>query len=482
MLGGPPPALETAPFANLRRALDGLGDHTVRNTLLVVLAATVAGYGSGFDPRVVVAGVAGLVLVSVILVNVTAGLMVFVFVAFLEFLPTTAGAPSMAKLVGLFLVIGWLGIVAVGRQDDRLSLDFLASSTALSWMLVLFLGWVLASLLWAEDVGVAESTLLRYTLNFALFPIVFVAIRTPRHVASLYAVFIAGALFAAVVGMASSGGLSAGGDNGDSRLSGAGLNPNQLGALLGVAAVLGGVLFCYRQLTTPVRILAAVGSCLCVVSLIMTGSRGALVGLVASLAATPILVGRGRRLGATALVICGGAASAVWVALVVPHDLLQRLIKSSGGGSGRVDLWTIGLRMFHDHPLTGVGAGNFPITSIHYLLLPGRISYPQYIIDQPKVTHNIYLQVIAELGLVGIALFGSMILLSVIAGLKATRAFQRQGDTGAELLTRGLLIALTGLLVAYFFSSQLYGKQLYVLLALAPALLGIARRGAEPSQ
>jgi hypothetical protein len=47
-----------------------------------------------------------------------------------------------------------------------------------------------------------------------------------------------------------------------------------------------------------------------------------------------------------------------------------------------------------------------------------------------------------------------------------------------ELLTRGLLIAVMGYLVALFFSSQLYAKQLWLLLALGPALFAIAEHGA----
>jgi hypothetical protein len=43
-----------------------------------------------------------------------------------------------------------------------------------------------------------------------------------------------------------------------------------------------------------------------------------------------------------------------------------------------------------------------------------------------------------------------------------------------ELLARGLFIALVALLVADFFSSALYSKQLYLLLAVGPALLAMA--------
>ena len=45
-----------------------------------------------------------------------------------------------------------------------------------------------------------------------------------------------------------------------------------------------------------------------------------------------------------------------------------------------------------------------------------------------------------------------------------------------DLLSRILVIGLVGYLAALFFSSQLFEKQLWLLLATAPALLAIAQR------
>ncbi len=47
-------------------------------------------------------------------------------------------------------------------------------------------------------------------------------------------------------------------------------------------------------------------------------------------------------------------------------------VSTVGSGTGRLDLWTVGWRMVEEHPLQGVGAGNFPVSSVHYLLQPGR--------------------------------------------------------------------------------------------------------------
>ena len=66
--------------------------------------------------------------------------------------------------------------------------------------------------------------------------------------------------------------------------------------------------------------------------------------------------------------------------------------------------------MVEDKPVTGVGSGNFNVSSIHYLLVSrARSSATSSSSTRPKVAHNSYLQVLAELGIVGLALFLTII-------------------------------------------------------------------------
>jgi O-antigen ligase len=133
--------------------------------------------------------------------------------------------------------------------------------------------------------------------------------------------------------------------------------------------------------------------------------------------------------------------------------------------------------MVEAHPVNGVGSGNFPISSIHYLLVkPGAIERDEFIVDTPKVAHNSYLQVLAELGVVGLAMFLSIIGFAIWCALRADRWFGRVGDTQMEIVARAMVVALVGILAADFFITEQYGKQLWLLLGLGPALLGVARR------
>ena len=81
----------------------------------------------------------------------------------------------------------------------------------------------------------------------------------------------------------------------------------------------------------------------------------------------------------------------------------------------------------------------------------------------------------------GLALFLSLIGFSVVATIKAAQRFEHAGDRDMELLARGLVVALLGLLAADFFLSGQFSKQLWILLGLGPALLALSKRRAKQS-
>ena len=75
-------------------------------------------------------------------------------------------------------------------------------------------------------------------------------------------------------------------------------------------------------------------------------------------------------------------------------------------------------------------------------------------------------------------LFLGIVLGCLALALRAARISARDGDRAMEAFARSLLLALIGMLVADFFITQTYSKLLWALLALCPALLGVARREA----
>jgi|GEM_PF-1871420 len=85
------------------------------------------------------------------------------------------------------------------------------------------------------------------------------------------------------------------------------------------------------------------------------------------------------------------------------EQILARDVSSESLGY-RIEFWKAGLRMFREHPLTGVGVGQFRYRFAEY----SDLSF----IQQPDM-HNIFLEQLAETGIVGFALLLSVLGLAI---------------------------------------------------------------------
>lgn len=437
-------------------------------------AAAVVGVLAGMEPAYAVGAAIGLVFAILVVSDLALGVCLFSTVAFVEALPNVFGQLSIAKLIGGLLVISWVASSAYRRSDRRL----LTAHPVFTALLLLMAVWVVMSVLWARDEAAAFGAAQTWALNLMLVPIVFVAIRKPEHLAGLFAVFVVCTLLSAVVGLAGGGGGSAD-DLDGGRLAGAGINANQLGGLLILGTVFGVLLAARRERPPAVRAMWLAAAGVCGLAVAMTLSRGALIGLGVCLIVAPLLIGRGRRGFALGFAVAAVLAATVSIFVLVPSEAAGRL-SGDATGSGRTDIWAVGWRMVEDNPVHGVGAANFADNTIRYLLQPGVIGRDEYIVDVPKSAHNIYLQVLAELGVVGFLLFMSIVGYSLACGVKAARRFAADDRRTGELLARGLVIATVGFLAFEFFSSQMYSKALWLMIALGPAVLAVATDRREP--
>ena len=222
------------------------------------------------------------------------------------------------------------------------------------------------------------------------------------------------------------------------RISGTIGDPNELAALLVAGTAFAGILAVTTK-EAALRVAAGSAVVLFLAGIIYTVSRGGLLALFVALIAACLLAGRwrGRTLVVTAL---GLMTMVIYFASFAGLDARDR-VTTVEGGSGRTDIWKVGWRMVEDKPITGIGSGNFPISSIHYLLQPGVLERDEFIIDTPKVAHNTYLHILAELGIVGLALFLTIIGFAMSCALKAARWFGRAGDHALELFARGMIVA-----------------------------------------
>lgn len=439
---------------------------------LLFAFAIPVGIMAGMDPRIAVITAAGAAFVVIALADLSAALAIFAFLGFVVVVPNFGDAPvSVLKLAGVPLLLSWIGIVA--RQNER-AWTFFSAHPVFTAVALVFVSWAALSNIWAEDAALAQLSVFRYALNLTLFMIVFAAVRRDVDLRRLAIGVAAGAAAAAAYGLLNPVATDVGQL---ARLSGAIGNPNDLAAalVLGVGASAG---LAASSRSVPGRSAALVALGLCVAGVLLTASRGGLVAMIAMVLGA-LALGRGRRvaLSLVSVVLLLGAAG--YFLTTAPTGATERLIDPSGG-TGRVDLWTVALRMVEDRPLQGVGTGSFAPSSIHYLLEPGILSESQYIANDPKVAHNMYLEVLAELGIPGAIMFIGIVLFCLGCAASAVARQYERGSSRDYALTLGLTASLVGLLTADFFGSGQYSQQLWLFLGLGPAMLNMTKHQSGP--
>jgi O-antigen ligase len=450
--------------------MGGQVDLSVRTLQAAILAtAVVLGALAGFDPKLALAAALGLAFVAVVLGDLSAGIVLFTVISFVDLLPLGGPAVTLAKLAGVLLALSWLATLSA-RGDD--GTNFLTAHPVVAYLLLAFLGWAALSLTWAEDPVVGAEAVYRYALNIALFVIVFTAVTERKHVSLVLTAFVAGATVSALYGFLNP--VPAEYVNDVSRLGGAGVDPNEMAAVAVAALVLAAALAAgwHHQPAGRVLALCAVG--FCAATVVLSFSRAGLVALAIALIVAVVVGGRWRSAAALFLLVVAVGIGGYHAFYASPQE--RDRITKADGGTGREDVWEVGWRMVEDSPTNGIGVGNFQVSSIHYLLEPGTLQRSDFIVDEPKVAHNIYLHVLAELGIVGLTMFLAIVAFSLACALRAARAFRDLGDTRMELIGRGLFVATLAMLAADFFLSEQFSKQLWLLLALGPCLLAIARR------
>jgi O-antigen ligase len=135
--------------------------------------------------------------------------------------------------------------------------------------------------------------------------------------------------------------------------------------------------------------------------------------------------------------------------------------------TGRMEVWRRGLGYMLDHPVLGVGVAAFGMAE--GTLSPEAREQRQYGRSfKWSAPHNSFIEVGAELGVLGLILF-----VALVVGAFGALARVRRGASGeAVVLAQILTAALIAFVVTCSFLSQAYAAYLYALLGM---ILGLAR-------
>ena len=256
-------------------------------------------------------------------------------------------AGTVARIAGLAFFVGYLL-----RRPDALRPGILP---IVGWA---FVAWTLASCLWAGDPETAFEVWLSLAQLFAISVLVASIVASDPGIVrpALWAYALAAAATAAIGSVSY---LQSRTIYLDRAVAFSGQDPALFASIILPAIVFLMWEVQSRTSRAPVRLAALAALLVCVAGLALSGTRSGWIGIIAAAIAW-LALGRERR---QAFSLAAAALAIVLLATAVPGmgDFLLGRVESSfaTGGSGRTDIWSVGLYMFGSAPLIGVGFGNF---------------------------------------------------------------------------------------------------------------------------
>lgn len=426
-------------------------------------AAAALGAVAVYSPKMAIAALLGGGFLGLAFTRLSLALAIFVVLTFPEHLPGSLGAgPTLAKPVGALIFIAWAGIALTRRG----ALPLLPrDEPALFWAIAGFLVLNGSSVLWATDSSATLSALGRLVLVAALAVVTYTAASMPSGFRTIINGYLLASAATSLFSIASGTYLAKG------RLATL-FDPNYFAAELIPAILI--ALFLFATAGGPVtRWFAAAVAGADLSAFVLTQSRGGIVGLVVALLAAVAFAGRARP-RIVALVLTLVAIGLGYYLTYTPAHVFESGARGglSAASSGRTDEWQVALRVVAGHPIGGVGLGNYPIVEPSYATHTLNLNFVQFIVKFRQVAHNMYLEVAAEVGLVGLLVFLTILALPLRLAARALARLVPAGDE-LEFHVRGVLAGAIGMLTAYVFLSAEREKPLWFvlgLLACAPAL------------
>ncbi len=241
-------------------------------------------------------------------------------------------------------------------------------------------------------------------------------------------------------------------------------NSNDFGVAMCVVWPLAGILI-FGESKKYLRLFMLISFVVFTAALLLSGSRGALVGAAATALVTTI-IHRRRLVGLLmAVMLVAG------VIYLLPDANKERIRMAADpeqdyNAATRLNLWKMGLRMYQDNPVLGVGPGNYRPEYLRYDPSRGHI-------NRVLAPHSIFVQALSELGTLGLLAF--LWIAYKTWKLNAASARRMQVESGGRqpiewYLARGLNLALVGYLVSGAFLTVLYYPHLWFLTGMSAGL------------
>lgn len=307
------------------------------------------------------------------------------------------GIGRISKLLGILVAMVWLiSVVRSGSMREPRAAHLFA---------LLFVLWNACSMLWTLDGPATQERLITYVQLLGLMLVVWDTVTTTKAVRQALLAYLLGCcvtVASLLYGYTTLGEAS----EIHGRVTVFGFDPNDVGMILALAVPVAAYFVDSPgrgRWRTARAIAASAYIPLAGWAILLTGSRSALAGMLPGLVYLGYLLAR--RHPAVAVGSLGAlAVSGVLAIPLLPPQVAARLSGTASAVEGgdlnhREDVWAEALRLFHDQPFTGIGGGAFRAAAV----------------GVNKVGHNFVLALLAEVGVVGLALFLSVLVAALLS-------------------------------------------------------------------
>jgi O-antigen ligase len=261
-----------------------------------------------------------------------------------------------------------------------------------------------------------------------------------------------------------------------SRASGGFLEENNAG-LNSLIAMAIGIWLAFASRRKKAQLFGILSAGASLMLIVRSFSRGAAVGLAVLLILFPVILWKERKslalskkktywratllISLSVLIVLGS----LLITDMAPHRYWERLstisdVNKDPAIDARLAAWKIGLQLFQLSPVFGMGIGSIPVLSFDMM--------PTHLVNIGVLaigSHNTYISILAESGLVGFLPFVAMLVLCFKAFLSSSRS--------SGSMKRALFVGLGAFLVGAVFLDSRTEKMFYLLIASAGVIVSI---------
>jgi O-antigen ligase len=326
------------------------------------------------------------------------GLMIFVGMIPQEtaFLAIGGGAISATRFLG-FIIFGLWTLKHTLKSRPIIWFPYA------KWFLP-FLLWAAISVLWSINANDALRNSLTLLQMFLISLVIYDEVENEKQLGWMLGVFLSSCLLAAILGY-----LRVDLTSVRYLLTLESQGAKEYATIVGMA-FLSGVILVSLVKKQIHKLFFFIMAIICIYPLFATGERGVYLGILAGwMIVTLLSRGKFTQIAYGILItllvywvfqfaVQNGYLSNYVVSRLTISEIIQT------GGTGRVNIWKVGLNMFLDHPMLGVGIGNFPDAYYYYA--------PNYYWASKEMngSHSDLINIGTELGLIGLILFLGMLI------------------------------------------------------------------------